>query len=306
MARLGLAPAGVLPRTVVAVVQLGAQVRDREERRAGDPGDVVLARDRPYLEPLPDPHPLLRAVVVPEDVVRDVDAQRAAPGHLGLQQPVDEHQAARRRAYRHGHRPAGLAHRDEAALPATVPADQEGEPNEALRPRLHLLVIEQRRPRIARVANVYRLIVVHLGMPSSCATWFSSRTGSVGALDSPRLWEVRRRGARAWSSRPYRAAHSHRAYSYGRAPQPRAPHQEGWCDTRQPTPGSAILRVHSGQRLQSFSEQRISPTGRIFVLVDPMLPRVVQVEVHLSGVGVGESTYLQVDDYKTSQTPVEE
>ena len=46
--------------------------------------------------------------------------------------------------------------------------------------------------------------------------------------------------------------------------------------------------------------------GRVLALSDPVLPRIVQVEVHLPGVGVGEAAYLQVDDHQTSQAPVKE
>ena len=37
-----------------------------------------------------------------------------------------------------------------------------------------------------------------------------------------------------------------------------------------------------------------------------MLPRIVQVEVHLPGVGVGERSDLQVDDHEASQAAVKE
>jgi len=39
--------------------------------------------------------------------------------------------------------------------------------------------------------------------------------------------------------------------------------------------------------------------------VDPAFPCIVQVEVHLSGVGMGELADLQVDDHQTSQATME-
>ena len=67
----------------------------------------------------------------------------------GLQQPVGEHHPARRRAYGHGYGAAGAAHRYETTLPGVAHADEEGKPEDAPRPRLHLLVPEQGRPRVA-------------------------------------------------------------------------------------------------------------------------------------------------------------
>ena len=39
--------------------------------------------------------------------------------------------------------------------------------------------------------------------------------------------------------------------------------------------------------------------------MDPVFPRIVEIEVHLSGVGVGEFADLQVDDHQTSQATME-
>lgn len=46
--------------------------------------------------------------------------------------------------------------------------------------------------------------------------------------------------------------------------------------------------------------------GRILAGLDPVLARVIQVEVHLAGIGVAEAAHLQVDDHQTSEAPAEE
>ena len=45
---------------------------------------------------------------------------------------------------------------------------------------------------------------------------------------------------------------------------------------------------------------------RIFAFLHPVLAGVIEIEVHLSGIRISESIRLEVDDYQTAQTPVEE
>lgn len=46
--------------------------------------------------------------------------------------------------------------------------------------------------------------------------------------------------------------------------------------------------------------------GRVFTFVGPVFAGVVEVEVHLSGIGVGKLAEFQVDDDEAAQAPVEE
>ena len=56
----------------------------------------------------------------------------------------------------------------------------------------------------------------------------------------------------------------------------------------------------------SFCAQRMRPTGGFSPSSSPVLAGVVEVEVHLAGVGVRELAELEVDDDQAAQAPVEE
>ena len=54
-----------------------------------------------------------------------------------------------------------------------------------------------------------------------------------------------------------------------------------------------------------FLRTQNQPDRRILAVLHPVLSSVVQIQVHLTGVGVGELAELQVDDHQTTQAPVE-
>ena len=79
----------------------------------------------------------------------------------------------------------------------------------------------------------------------------------------------------------------------------------GWFDTQQRALCSVTLRVHTGRRLHLSGRRESCPTGGFSFSWELSVPRVIEIQVHLSGVSVSEFSDLQVDDHQTSQTPVE-
>ena len=83
-------------------------------------------------------------------------------------------------------------------------------------------------------------------------------------------------------------------------------------------PGDPHLGALCGTRRPSQSFERVAGDGfvflrtqdqsdrRILAVVRPVFPSVVQIQVHLTGVSVGELAKLQIDDHQTTQAPVEE
>ena len=79
--------------------------------------------------------------------------------------------------------------------------------------------------------------------------------------------------------------------------------------------GCTVLRSHDlvGQAIKSimghglvFVSAEDQSHGRVFIFQGPVLPGVVEVEVHLARIGVGELAQLEVDDHLGTQAAVEE
>ena len=107
-------------------------VGEGPERRAGDAGNVLRARQRDYLEPLAYGHPLLAAIRVLQHVVGHLDSQRPARGHVGLEETVGNYQVGSCAADGDDDRVRPVSEHNEAVVvfaPALL-ADEEGQPTE--------------------------------------------------------------------------------------------------------------------------------------------------------------------------------